>query len=122
MFKNKKKEREVVVTTKEELKAAIKRKDPCIKVKGDLAKKLRWKKKLTPAMVALLIPLLATAAIPNPVAPISFAVSTAALTAITGEGVAAIIVASGLSVSLILAVIRGYDAEFKVGDNEVILP
>lgn len=32
----------VVVSSKEELKTAIKRKEPYIEVQGDLAKKMKW--------------------------------------------------------------------------------
>ena len=36
----------VVVSSKEELKTAIKRKEPYIEVQGDLAKKMKWMGKL----------------------------------------------------------------------------
>lgn len=121
MFRMKKKEQALVVTTKEELKAAIKRKEPCIVVKGDLAKKLQWIRKLSPAMLASLIPLLAAAAIPSPVAPLSMAVSTAAVTAITGESLAAIILVCGISAPVLLAVMKDYDAHFKIGEFEFTL-
>lgn len=37
----------VVVSSKEELKTAIKRKEPYIEVQGDLAKKMKWMGKLS---------------------------------------------------------------------------
>lgn len=42
----------VVVSSKEELKTAIKRKNPYIEVQGDLAKKMKWMGKLSSAKIA----------------------------------------------------------------------
>lgn len=119
MFKSKKKDRTLVVTTKSELKAAIKRKEPCIRVNGNLAKKIKWMKRLSPAMLAALIPLLVTAA--SPIAPMAAAVSFAEMSAITGTEIAKIIFAGGLSVSIVLAVLKGYNVEIRSEGNEVVL-
>ena len=48
----------VVVSSKEELKTAIKRKEPYIEVQGDLAKKMKWMGKLSSVKIAAIIALL----------------------------------------------------------------
>ena len=56
----------VVVSSKEELKTAIKRKNPYIEVQGDLAKKMKWMGKLSSAKIAAIIALLTPlAAVPG---------------------------------------------------------
>ena len=45
--KRKKVESVTVVTTKEQLKAAVNRKDVCIEIKGELAGKMKWMAKLS---------------------------------------------------------------------------
>lgn len=114
MFLEKSKKEEVtVVTTKKELNEAVKMKKPCIEVQGDLAKQVKWIKKLTPAKTAALIALLSAAAIPSPVAPISAVVATAAVVEITGAEIATIILTAGLSATMILGVLKNYDIEFS---------
>lgn len=118
MFGKKKKDTEpkIVVKTKEELKAAVRRKEPCIEVQGDLAKNLKWIKKLTKPQAAALAALLASAVIPFPIAPVSAVASRSAVTAITGGEIAAIIFAGGISAALILAILNGYQVEIS-GDK-----
>ena len=56
----------VVVSSKEELKTAIKRKEPYIEVKGDLAKKMKWMMNLSSVKIAAIIALLTSlAAVPG---------------------------------------------------------
>lgn len=123
MFFGKKqnKENTTVVTAKKELMEAVKMKKPCIEVKGDLVKQVKWMKKLTPAKTADLITLLAAATIPSPAAPISAVAGMAAVSSITGTGVAAIIFAGGLSAAMILGVLRNYNIEIQKGDTTLIL-
>lgn len=121
MFNRKKQEKAVIVTTKEELRAAVKRKEACIEVHGDLAKQLKWMKKLSPAKIAALITLLGCTAIPSPIAPISAVVSLPAVTAITGSQIAAIIFAGGLSAAMILAIFKGYTITIVVKDGHTIV-
>ena len=78
-------------------------------------------KKLTPAKTADLITLLAAATIPSPAAPISAVAGMAAVSSITGTGVAAIIFAGGLSAAMILGVLRNYNIEIQKGDTTLIL-
>lgn len=113
----KKKSEAVVVNTKEELKAAVNRKFPCIEVRGSLAKKLKWMGSLSPAKITALAALLTAAAIPNPAS----ALSSAAAVAAVGKGTVAAIVSCGLSAALILAVLKGYNVEFDYGKGVVRL-
>ena len=120
MFGMKKgREKAVSVKTVEELNAAIKRKEACIEVRGDLVRKLGWIKKLTKIQIVGLAALLASAVIPSPVAPIagiSFlaaATPMAAISSVTGTEIAKIILATGISASLVLAILKGYDAEIQ---------
>lgn len=122
MFGRKKQmEKKIIVKTKEELKAAIKRKEPCIEVQGDLAIKIKWIKKLTRPQVVALAALLASAAIPSPASPISAVVSMPAVTAITGSEIASIIFAGGVSAALILAILKGYNVEIRKGEKSMLL-
>ena len=55
-----------IVTTKEQLKAAVNRKDSYIEVQGDLAKKMTWMAKLSKKKIALVIAGLTGAAVAAP--------------------------------------------------------
>ena len=108
MFKLFKKEKKaVVVYTKRELQHAIKRKEPNIEVGGELAQKLKWITKISPAKIVALIGFLSSAVIPNPTS----GVSALTATGIVGTDVACIIFTSGISIAIILAVLRGYNVE-----------
>lgn len=111
----------VLATTKQELNAAIKRKEPLIEVRGNLARQLIWVKKLSPAKIAALAALLASAAIPSPITPISAVVSPAAIVAVTGPEIAKIILACGISGALILSVIKGYNIRVEHNNTALIL-
>ena len=123
IFGKKKQDEEmaVIVTTKKELNAAIKKKEPRIEVQGDLVKQIKWMKKLSPVKTAALLAFLATAVIPNPAAPISALVSVPTLAAITGKDIAIIILAGGLSVSVIISILKGYNLELVNGDTSILL-
>lgn len=128
MFNLKKREKEtkVIVKTKQELNAAVKRKEPCIEVQGPLVTKIKWMKKLSATKIMALAALLASAVIPSPIAPISmcaFASGSAAtaVSAITGTEIAAIILAGGLSATMILGVLKNYNMEIKGGDKIIVL-
>jgi len=108
--KKKKSENVVVVTTKEELKTAIKSKEPCIEVQGNLARKMKWMTKLNRAAIIALIP--ALVAIGGVSAgfsvPASFAIPAAA--AATGITAGDILLCT-LSISIIIAILKGYNVE-----------
>lgn len=108
----KKKEEGKVVYTKDELKKAIANKESQIIVGGELAQKLKWISKISPAKIALLITFLATATIPNPTS----GAAALAATGIVGKDVALIIFTSGVSITLILSVLKGYNVEIE-GDK-----
>ncbi len=119
---------EVVVTTKEELKAALKAKEPVIIAKGEVAKSLQWRAKITPAKAVALAASLAVAvgaagtAVSIPIsAPFSAPISAIAATgtaievgfsagtvAITSAGVFVL----ELGAALIIAILRDYNVEF----------
>ena len=112
--KKTKNENVVVVTTKEELKAAIKSKKPNIEVHGDLAKKMKWMSKLNRAAIIALIPALLPLAAVGGV-PASFAVPAAAV-GISGGN----LVLCALSVSIIIAILKGYNIEAKSTKGDVL--
>ena len=103
----------VVVSSKEELKTAIKRKEPYIEVQGDLAKKMKWMGKLSSVKIAAIIALLTSlAAVPG----------GGVLTALTAGGVVeaaevnvAIYVISILGIATIIGIFRGYNVEVETG-------
>ena len=108
--KKTKNENVVVVTTKEELKAAIKSKKPNIEVHGDLAKKMKWMSKLNRAAIIALIPAVGGV-------PASFAVPAAA----TAVGISGgNLVLCALSVSIIIAILKGYNIEAKSTKGDVL--
>lgn len=110
VWKEEKSEKVVVVTTKEELKAAIESKKPCIEVQGNLARKMKWMTKLNRAAVIALIPaLVAIGGVSAGFAvPASFVVpATATAVGITAGD----ILLCTLSISIIIAILKGYSIE-----------
>ncbi|MFG6330072.1 MAG: hypothetical protein K1W06_11500 [Lachnospiraceae bacterium] len=108
-----KNEKPVVVTTKEELKAAIKSKEPCIEVQGNLAKKMKWMTKLSPKLIIILLPLLAASTVPGAAA---FTMPAAAAAAATTSGIAVseiVVIVVALSANTMLAIIKGYNIKIK---------
>lgn len=100
----KKKSNAIVVTEKEQLNAAIKRKEPEVEIQGELAKKLKWMGKIKAASIIAILGsgvLISTAGFPV----------IAASTVFTGAEIAEIIMACGLSASLILSIYKGYDVK-----------
>ena len=93
-----KNENVVVVTTKEELKAAIKSKKPNIEVHGDLAKKMKWMTKLRRAAIVALMPILLSLA--------AIGGSTAGVVAVP-----AAVIGSAISSSIVISIIKGYNIE-----------
>ncbi len=117
MFGKKKKgTNKIVVSTKEELKAAIKRKEPYIEVQGDLAKKMKWMGKLTPAKAAGMAALL-TSVMLNPAG--GAAVSAQLLVAngimdVTAGNIAVCIIGV-LGIATIIGILKGYNVEVEAG-------
>lgn len=130
MFGKKKKdtEREVIVKTKEELKAAIKRKEPYIEVQGDLANKMKWMGGLSKKKVAAFVALLAVAA-SNPVtggaAAAGSALSAKYLVAQgvvnASESIAAYSLIIMLGIVTVLAIFREYSIVIEINPPKVIL-
>lgn len=107
----------LVVTTKEELEAAVKRKESYIEVRGELVKKIKWMQRLSSANKALLLATLASVAIPNPVS----AVTASAIAGIAGKEVAGYFLTGAISVALVAGVLKGYDVEIEMGDFKASL-
>lgn len=139
MFGKSKKEIEkvTIVTTKEQLKAAIKRKDTCIEVQGELVKKMKWMAKLSPKKIAAIIACLTAATAAStvastaapPTAPIvaptvKYAVESTTLAAV---GIGALDAASIikiieiLGVVIVIAILKSYNVELKEGDKSLRL-
>lgn len=111
----------VIVKTKQELDVAVKKKEPYIEVQGELVKKIKWMKILSPAKKDNLVTLLRQAGSKNPASPISAVVPKSDLGAVTGTEIALLIFASGLSISLVLSVLKGYDVTIENGDKSILL-
>lgn len=120
--KNKEKTKKVtIVTTKEQLKAAVNRKDSYIEVQGDLAKKMNWMAKLSKKKIALVIAGLTGAAVAAPAAVgatgVGAAVAVHALTnaslAATGTGASTEVMAltALLGTVFVVAILNGYSIE-----------
>ena len=110
----------VVVSSKEELKTAIKRKEPYIEVQGDLAKKMKWMGKLSSVKIAAIIALLTSlAAVPGGGVLTVSALTVSALTAggvvEAAEANVAIYVISILGIATIIGIFRGYNVEVETG-------
>lgn len=125
----KKEPKRVVVTTKEQLKTAVNQNKEYIEIQGDLARKLQWIGKLSSARLYKLTGVLAAAAgatavgvVGGPMTGIPIAaVSAVAVTNVTGAGVAAVILASGVTVTLILSVLKGYEVEMQYNGASMYL-
>lgn len=124
MFGYLKNKKDKTIYTKEELKKAISNKEPEIIVGGDLAKQLKWIAKLSVVKIGLLIVALGSLAIATGGTSIA-ATGVASLTAasgiaatsgvadIVGEEIAMIIFCSGLSIAIILSILKGYNVEIE---------
>ena len=103
----------VVVSSKEELKTAIKRKEPYIEVQGDLAKKMKWMGKLSSVKIAAIIALLTSlAAVPGG-GVLTVSALTAGGVVEAAEANVAIYVISILAT--IIGIFRGYNVEVETG-------
>lgn len=92
-----------VVTTKEQLKAAVNRKDSYIEVQGDLAKKMNWMAKLSKKKIALII------------AAVGVYFATGA------EVSAASTLAALLGAAAVVAILKGYNVEADVVNGVIRL-
>lgn len=117
MFHRVKKDKAAIVSTKEELKEAIDRKESCIEIQGELAKKLQWIEKLSKAKRRMLLPVLESSKVS------SAAIAQPAIAAITGAEIAIIILSTGVALTLIIAILRDYDSDITIenGRTKIIL-
>ena len=122
MFDNLSKKNKKVIYTKDELKKAVSSKEPEIIVGGDLANKLKWIPKLSIVKIGMLIATL-TAAIPTmgtSFAVTSSFIASSSVAGIAGKDVAIIIFSSGLSITLILSILKGYNVEIETNTIKLI--
>lgn len=87
-----------VVTTKQELKMAIQRKDPNIIIRGDLVKDLKCIKRLK-----------------------SISDGKGVLAAFGAVEISVLILSGAVSVAIIIGILSGYNVEFRMGDTEIKL-
>lgn len=127
----------IEVSTKEELKLAVKNKEKMIIIKGDLAKKVHASKKITKMSKVAIATILAgvggTAAIGLVAAPATGGTSVAFLMGAAGtatgtatgvgaaSAVPAIIIASAIGISLIMAVYKDYSVVYNAEKSELTL-
>jgi len=97
-----------VVTTKEQLKAAVNRKDSCIEVRGDLAKKMNWMVNLSKKKIVLIIAALA--------GTVAAAPATAGVSLAASAGVSAEVweLAALLGAVAVIAILGDYSIEADV--------
>ncbi|MFH8134197.1 hypothetical protein ABU178_08420 [Pantoea osteomyelitidis] len=115
---------ETVVTTKEELKKAKDKKVEIILVEGELAKNLRRSKKIGIATGGLSVVAVAALAASLAAAPVSggaslagfAAVAPTAAAAFSGFEISAIIAASAIGLTLLIAIFKDYE-EVEAGPN-----
>lgn len=121
MFGKSKKETEkvTVVTTKEQLKAAIKRKDACIEVQGELVMKMKWMAKLSPKKIAAIIACLTAATAASTAVPPASPIVAAGIGALDAAAIIKII--EILGVVIVIAILKGYTVELKDGDKSLRL-
>ncbi len=115
-LKNKKDDGNVtIVTTKEQLKAAVNRKDTCIEVRGELAKKMNWMTKLSKKKIALIVACLTGATVAAP-ATVGASLATAGVvSAVASVDVTSIVIMLGGIV--VIAILNNYDVEAGAGDK-----
>ena len=109
MFGKNKKENVTIVTTKEQLKAAVNRKDTCIEVRGDLAKKMNWMAKLSKRKISLIIACLTgTTGAAVVAAPVTAGASLAAAGVASADVMPIVLILGGI---VVIAILNNYDIE-----------
>lgn len=114
----KKTEKKVIVKTKEELKAAVNRKEPCIEVQGDLANKMKCMGKLSKNQITALITLLSTTTF-NPLAAGSAVMIQTAVGA-TKTAVETYLITT-IGAVTIIGIYKGYDVDITAGSMTIRL-
>lgn len=117
--RSKREKKKVVVRTKEELKAAVNRKEPCIEVQGTLAKNMQWMGKLQQKQLLALIGGLTTAAAASsllgPAGIPTFVAQTGVPAVYNGAVIYAI---TTLGAVTVLAILKNYDVGLGVSIGE----
>lgn len=104
-----------VVTTKEQLKAAVNRKDNYIEVQGDLAKKMNWMVNLSKKKIAFIIAALA--------GTVAAAPATAGVSLATGAVVSTEVLAltALLGTVVVITILGDYNIEADVANRTLKL-
>ena len=113
----KRKDKVTIVSTKEELRKAVEGKAACIEIQGGLAEKMRWIGKLSSAKRRDL----AGALHMSKAVRYNTMVAESVVAPIAGKEIAMIILALGLSVALIIAILKDYDVEITLGETTIRL-
>lgn len=101
----------LIVTTKQELEAAVKRKEPYIEVQGELVKKLRWMHRLSSADRRRYLNAISSMTASDSVSAVSASVlGGAAVAEVIGY-----ILAGAMAATLIIGILKGYDVEIEAG-------
>lgn len=117
MFRKNKEEKGkvTVVTTKEQLKKAVNRKDSCIEVRGDLVKKMNWMVNLSKKKIALIIAALAGGVAAAP------ATAGASLTVGVGVSAEALALVALVGTVVVIAMLNDYSIEADAANQTLKL-
>lgn len=118
MFGKLKKEKEnvTIVTTKEQLKAAVDRKDVCIEIRGELVGKMKWMAKLSSKKIAIIITCLTTSVVVPAMTPAAGSAAFVAAGLGTTETASVIGVIGILGAVAVVGIFKNYDVELSAGD------
>lgn len=112
-----------VVTTKDELKVAKERGDMEIVVTGEFADKLKTSKKITKlnaGALAIISVAIAAATVTAPVTGGMSFFAAAPVAALTGTEIAAIIIASSIGLTMLIAIFKDYE-EISYSKGKLVL-
>lgn len=118
-FKKDSKPKKISVKTSKELAEAIKRKEQKIEVTGELGKKLLWMAKISPKKISVIMGILAASAITVPLTAGCSAPLLTALSAEVGADFALLIMTSAVSISMLIALFKGYNVTINVDGDSV---
>lgn len=107
----KQKSKVTVVCKKDDLWEAVKRKDPCIEIQCNLAKKMKWLGVLSSVQKKSLVVELERSKLSSDISTCR----NSAIVTIAGKEIAAIIFSLGVSIALIIAILRDYNVEICGG-------
>lgn len=108
-------EKVTIVTTKEQIKAAVNRKDTCIEVRGELAKKMNWMAKLSKKKIALTVAYIAgIAGIAVTTVPATGGASLAIAGVASADIMDIVVILGGV---VVIAILNNYNIEADVANK-----